>query len=139
MIGTPLSASIGESTFPLEIERLVITGGGTAGHVYPALSVLAEIRGHFMWIGSTKGRERSLVERSGIPFQGIPTGAILGRNPLQLAKSLVANIRGIADAISALRQFRPNVVLGTGGFVTVPTIIAARLLGIPSVLFLPDI
>lgn len=139
MIGTPLSVSIDLDAGPIAIERLVITGGGTAGHVYPAFSVLDEIQGKAMWIGSTNGREKQLIERSCLPFVGVPTGAILGRNPVQTTRSIIANVRGIGAALTALRQFNPKVVLGTGGYVTVPTVIAARLLGIPSALFLPDI
>ena len=123
----------------VSVGRLLLAGGGTAGHVYPALSVLAEMETEPRWIGSSAGMERALVERAGIDYVGIESGAVLGRNPLQLAASALRNARGFASARAAIARLRPHVVLATGGYVSVPAVLAAKSLGVPSALFLPDV
>ena len=121
------------------IPRLLLTGGGTGGGVYPALSILAEVDTEPRWIGSIGGMEQALVERAGVPFVGVEAGAVVGRGPIQLARSAVRNLRGFARARAAITSFRPSVVLGTGGYVSFPALLAARSLGVPSALFVPDI
>src|SRR5438067_2871361 len=116
----------------VHILRLLLAGGGTGGHVYPALAVLDEVEGERIWVGSVGGREEPLVRRAGLEFRGVPTGAVLGRGPVALAQSALRNLRGVAAARALLAQYRPSVVLATGGYVSVPVVVAARLLGIPS-------
>jgi UDP-N-acetylglucosamine--N-acetylmuramyl-(pentapeptide) pyrophosphoryl-undecaprenol N-acetylglucosamine transferase len=119
--------------------RLMLAGGGTGGHVYPALAVLEQIAGERQWVGSRGGREEPLVRRAGIAFVGVPTGAVLGRGPLALTRSALRNLQGIGAARRAIRAFRPDVVFATGGYVSVPVVVAARTLGVPTALFLPDV
>jgi UDP-N-acetylglucosamine--N-acetylmuramyl-(pentapeptide) pyrophosphoryl-undecaprenol N-acetylglucosamine transferase len=121
------------------IPRLLMTGGGTGGGVYPALSVLAEVDTEPLWIGSVGGMEQAVVERAGVPFVGVAAGAVVGRGPVQLARSAVRNMRGFARARATITSFRPSVVLGTGGYVSFPALLAARSLGVPSALFVPDV
>lgn len=121
------------------IPRLLLAGGGTGGHVYPALAVLDEVEGDRLWVGSVGGREEPLVRRAGLEFRGVPTGAVLGRGPVALANSAVRNVRGVLAARSVLGSYRPSVVLATGGYVSVPVVIAARSLAIPSAIYLPDV
>jgi UDP-N-acetylglucosamine--N-acetylmuramyl-(pentapeptide) pyrophosphoryl-undecaprenol N-acetylglucosamine transferase len=111
--------------------RLVITGGGTGGHVLPALAVIDELRGRgaladVIWIGSREGVERQAAEEAGIRFVAIPTGKL--RRYLSL-RNLTDSARvpfGVLAARRALAAFRPDVVLSTGGFVSVPAVVAAR-------------
>jgi UDP-N-acetylglucosamine--N-acetylmuramyl-(pentapeptide) pyrophosphoryl-undecaprenol N-acetylglucosamine transferase len=119
--------------------RLMLAGGGTGGHVYPALAVLEHLGGERRWVGSAGGREEPLVRRAGIDFVGVPTGAVLGRGPVALAGSALRNVQGIGAARRAIKQFRPDVVFATGGYVSVPVIAAAWTLGVPTALFLPDV
>jgi len=109
--------------------RLVITGGGTGGHVHPALAVVEELRGRgipleLLWIGSSGDVEGPAALRAAIPFRAIKTGKLrryfdketfvdAGRLPI-----------GTAQAWRILRAFRPDVIFSTGGFVSVPTVIA---------------
>jgi UDP-N-acetylglucosamine--N-acetylmuramyl-(pentapeptide) pyrophosphoryl-undecaprenol N-acetylglucosamine transferase len=83
--------------------------------------------------------EEPLVRRAGVPFVGIDAGAVLGRNPLQLGVSAVRNVRGFRAARAALASYRPSVLLATGGYVSVPAVLAAKSLGLPSALYLPDV
>ena len=121
--------------------RLVITGGGTGGHVYPALSVLdaADDAPTVLWIGSTGGLEAPIVQRAGIPFKGIDAGGLRGMSPVKMARNLMRLGRGFVQAWGLLRTFRPDVVLATGGYVTFPVGVAAWLQRIPMLIYLPDI
>ena len=64
---------------------------------------------------------------------------ILGRGPVALARSAVRNVRGVAAARAVIASYRPSVVLATGGYASVPVVVAARLSGVPSAVFLPDV
>ena len=110
--------------------RLVIAGGGTGGHVLPALAVVDELRrrskiDEIIWIGSEDGVERSAASNAGIPFVPIPTGKLRRYLSLRNVTDAVRVPLGIVAARRALRRFRPHIVLSTGGFVSVPTVIAA--------------
>lgn len=122
--------------------RLVISGGGTAGHVYPALAMLEHWpapRPTVTWLGTPDGMERGLVTGAGLPYVAVPAGAVRGQRPDALVRSGARLTAGFARALVALRRIRPHVVLTTGGYVGVPVAAAARLLRIPVVVFLPDI
>jgi UDP-N-acetylglucosamine--N-acetylmuramyl-(pentapeptide) pyrophosphoryl-undecaprenol N-acetylglucosamine transferase len=111
--------------------RLAVAGGGTGGHVHPAIAVIDELRrrGQLvdpLWIGSHDGVERHLSERHGISFASIPTGKFRRYLSVQNLTDAVRVPIGIAVARRRLREFRPDVILSTGGFVSVPTVIAAR-------------
>ncbi len=130
----------------MERLRIVLAGGGTGGHVYPALAVVASAAeadenapAEFLWVGTDDGLERGIVERHGLPFQAIDAAAIRGRSPVAAAGSVIHLARGTAQAMALLNRFRPNAVLATGGFVCVPVVLAARLVGVPSVVYLPDL
>jgi UDP-N-acetylglucosamine--N-acetylmuramyl-(pentapeptide) pyrophosphoryl-undecaprenol N-acetylglucosamine transferase len=116
--------------------RLVIAGGGTGGHVQPAIAVYHRLSTstevEALWLGSHSGIEQSAANRAGIVFVPIQTGKFRRYLSLRTPIDLVRIPIGVAQAVRALRTFRPDVVLSTGGFVSVPTIIAARLLRIPS-------
>jgi UDP-N-acetylglucosamine--N-acetylmuramyl-(pentapeptide) pyrophosphoryl-undecaprenol N-acetylglucosamine transferase len=119
--------------------RLVIAGGGTGGHVGPALATLEVLRKRvdslaILWIGTHSGVERRIAREHGIPFKTIQAGKLRRyfsvENMLDCGRIPV----GAAQALVALRRFRPDVVFSTGGFVSVPTVAAARLLGIPALI-----
>lgn len=122
--------------------RLVICGGGTAGHVYPALALLDDWPGpspDVAWIGTPDGMERRIVATAGLPFVGVRSGAVRGQRPDRLLRSMGQLTVGLVQALRALRRLRPDVVLTTGGYVSVPVAAAAWMLRIPVVVFLPDI
>lgn len=111
--------------------RLTIAGGGTGGHVLPALAVVEDLRSRnrladLLWIGSHDGLEADAARQAGIPFVAIPTGKL--RRYLSLTNLLDAGRvpLGVLAARRHLARFRPDVVLSTGGFVSVPTVIAAK-------------
>lgn len=121
--------------------RLVIAGGGTGGHVSPALAVArhlqarlaAEGRGlELLWLGSADGVERAAADGAGIPYVAIPTGKLRRYLTWLTVRDFFRLPLGLLAARRELARFRPHVLFSTGGFVSVPAVVAARLLGIPS-------
>jgi UDP-N-acetylglucosamine--N-acetylmuramyl-(pentapeptide) pyrophosphoryl-undecaprenol N-acetylglucosamine transferase len=113
--------------------RLVIAGGGTGGHVLPAVAVVQEIRRRdipveLLWIGGHTGVERDIAETNGIPFTAIQTGKLRRYFALRTFTDLARIPLGVGQAFARLRAFRPDVIFSTGGAVSFPTVFAASRL-----------
>lgn len=125
--------------------RLAVTGGGTGGHVYPALAIVsawrkvAGQRAEVSYLGSKGGIEETLVEREGISFKGVQAGPLRGKGPSVVARSAGRLLFGMVQASRTLAAFRPDVLLATGGYVSIPVALAGRLRRIPVVVYLPDV
>jgi UDP-N-acetylglucosamine--N-acetylmuramyl-(pentapeptide) pyrophosphoryl-undecaprenol N-acetylglucosamine transferase len=115
---------------------VAFTGGGTAGHVFPALAVAEEMarrwQGRIVWIGSRSGPEGRLVAEAGIPFRAVPAGKLRRYFSLRNVVDVFRIMAGIAASLKVLARERPALVFSKGGFVSVPPVVAARLLRIPS-------
>jgi UDP-N-acetylglucosamine--N-acetylmuramyl-(pentapeptide) pyrophosphoryl-undecaprenol N-acetylglucosamine transferase len=128
--------------------RLVVTGGGTGGHTYPALTAVRALQARLaaegrtvevLWVGTAEGLEAQVAPAEGIRFAPVATGKVRrSSNPLRMISP--ANVRdmgrvplGAAQARSLISEFAPDVVLATGGYVAVPVGLAARLCGVPLV------
>ncbi len=127
--------------------RLALAGGGTGGHVYPILSVLATVQEkrpnlsiyeNILYLGSNSGIESRLAREAGIAFCHVTIAPIRGRSPIGTAVNLMKNSIGIFQSLAILKRNRTQAVLATGGYSSVPVVIAAWLLGIPSLIYLPD-
>ena len=124
--------------------RLIISGGGTGGHVYPALAVtqaLTQQRADIdlLWVGSVGGMEQSLVEHEGLTFEAISAGGLRGKNPLAMTGGLWQLSQGYRQSRQIIRRFRPDVLFITGGYVCVPVTLAAWRTELPLIIYLPDI
>jgi UDP-N-acetylglucosamine--N-acetylmuramyl-(pentapeptide) pyrophosphoryl-undecaprenol N-acetylglucosamine transferase len=112
------------------------TGGGTAGHVFPGLAVAAELArrwdGRIVWLGSRSGPERGLVEAAGIAFREIPVGKLRRYLSISNVTDVFRILGGLAASLRVLASERPALLFSKGGFVSVPPVVAARLLGIPA-------
>jgi UDP-N-acetylglucosamine--N-acetylmuramyl-(pentapeptide) pyrophosphoryl-undecaprenol N-acetylglucosamine transferase len=117
--------------------RIAITGGGSGGHVSPAVAVIEELRRRVeldaLWIGSRGGFESAAAADLGVPFSAIRVGKLRRYPSIQTLFDSVRVPVGTIEAWRILRAFRPEVVFSTGGFVSVPGIVASRQLGIPSI------
>jgi len=123
--------------------RLLVTGGGTGGHVYPALAIVGAVREEVpdldvLYVGTTGGFEADIVPRTGLPFRSIPSGGIVGKRLLGAFSGAAAALRGVFAARAVIREFRPHVVVGTGGYVSGPVALAARLERVPLVIHESD-
>lgn len=117
-------------------KRIAISGGGTGGHLYPGLAVAELFRQNdydCLYLGSARGLEAEVVPREGYPFVSVPSRGLAG-SPLQKLGALIALGLGSLKAAFRLSSWKPDLVVGTGGFVCVPAVVAARLLGVPVVL-----
>jgi UDP-N-acetylglucosamine--N-acetylmuramyl-(pentapeptide) pyrophosphoryl-undecaprenol N-acetylglucosamine transferase len=114
--------------------RVVLTGGGTGGHIYPALSVARCLAGEeILYVGTADGPEASIVPQSGVPFRSVPSRK-LSRKPTPGALvALGVSAWGVVKAAAMLRGWRPDVVLGTGGYASAGIMFAAAMLRIPTV------
>ncbi|MBI2874654.1 MAG: undecaprenyldiphospho-muramoylpentapeptide beta-N-acetylglucosaminyltransferase [Firmicutes bacterium] len=123
--------------------RVIMTGGGTGGHVYPALAVAAGLRaagaGKILFIGSSRGMESEVVKREGWPFRGLPADYFRGRYPTpDNLRTAVNMVRSTLAGARELRRFRPRVVVATGGYASVPVALAAVMARIPLVVLEQD-
>lgn len=114
---------------------IVFVGGGTGGHVFPALAVLEELKARtaakVVWIGSRGGMEGGLLARYDIPFYGIPAGKLRRYFSLRNFLDMFKIIGGIALSFFILLKQKPSLVFSKGGYVSVPVTLAAFFLGIP--------
>ena len=123
----------------------MICGGGTGGHVYPALAVVAELqrqgfsREQLLWVGTKGQMEEELVPRAGLDIVSIPGGPIVGVPVGTTLKNGMKLATGYFQAESILGRYRPDAILMTGGYVNVPVGLAARRRRIPMSIYLPDV
>jgi len=119
--------------------RFIVSGGGTGGHIYPALAIARGLKDRYpgaeiLYVGTSGGMEGDIVPRAGLPFRGIAAAGL--KRKLSLHNLLVfwRAGRGFLQAWGIIREFRPAVVIGTGGYVCGPVVLAAALKGIPTLI-----
>lgn len=122
-------------------KKIVLTGGGTAGHVTPNIALLPELKKagyEISYIGSYDGIEKKLITDYGIPYYGIATGKFRRYLDIKNFTDPFKVIKGFSEARRYLKQIRPDVVFSKGGFVSVPVVRAAASLHIPCVIHESD-
>ena len=116
------------------MKRIVLTGGGTAGHVTPNIAMmprLKELGYEILYIGSRGGIEKNLIEAQGIPYYGISTGKLRRYFDLKNFTDPIRVQAGYHQARKLMKELKPNVVFSKGGFVAVPVVAAAAACHIP--------
>ena len=124
------------------MKKIVLTGGGSAGHVTPNIALVPKLRelGYdILYIGSKKGIEKELIQKENIEFKSISSGKLRRYFDIKNFTDPFCVIKGLFDARKILKKYKPNVVFSKGGFVTVPVVIAAHMLKIPVVIHESDI
>lgn len=122
-------------------KKIVLTGGGTAGHVTPNIALLPFLKEagyEVVYIGSVNGIERELIQDCGIRYVGVPTGKLRRYFDLKNFTDPFRVVGGFLKARSFLKKYRPDVVFSKGGFVSVPVVRAAAALKIPCVIHESD-
>ncbi len=123
------------------MKKIVLTGGGTAGHVTPNIALLPRLRElgyEIRYIGSYDGMEKQLIEAQGIPYDGIDSGKLRRYFSLQNFTDPLRVAHGYGEARKLLRSYSPDVVFSKGGFVSVPVVQAAKSLHIPTIIHESD-
>ena len=124
------------------MKRIVLTGGGTAGHVTPNLALLPHLeeRGYdISYIGSYDGIEKGLIEAAGVTYYGISSGKLRRYFDLKNFSDPFKVLKGFFEAKRLLKNIKPDVVFSKGGFVAVPVVLAAKIRRIPCVIHESDI
>lgn len=119
--------------------RIIVSGGGTGGHIYPAITIARAIKelepqAQFLYVGTKKGLEADIVPKEGMDFAAIDVAGLKrSLSPVNFFRLLRA-ARGVAEAKSIVQRFRPHLVIGTGGYVAGPVLLAASLAHIPTLI-----
>lgn len=124
------------------MKRIILTGGGTAGHVTPNLALLPKLKDagfDIRYIGSYSGIEKELIEQAGIPYDGISSGKLRRYFDLKNLTDPFRVIKGFWEADALLKKYRPDAIFSKGGFVSVPVVLAAKKRKIPAILHESDI
>jgi UDP-N-acetylglucosamine--N-acetylmuramyl-(pentapeptide) pyrophosphoryl-undecaprenol N-acetylglucosamine transferase len=118
-------------------ETLMIAGGGTGGHIYPAIAVAQEWIARnpgrsVVFVGTARGLETTIVPKAGFPLELISVGGLKGKGIVDTIKGLFRLPVGFAQAFALVGKHRPNVVFGVGGYSSGPVLLAAKLRGVPT-------
>ena len=122
-------------------KMIVLTGGGTAGHVTPNLALLPGLRERgfeIRYIGSYAGIEKQMAEKAGIPYDGIASGKFRrSLNPKNIS-DVGRVFKGARESVALLKKYHPDIIFSKGGYVSVPVVKAAKKLGIPVIIHESD-
>ncbi|MDF2949855.1 MAG: murG [Sedimentibacter sp.] len=119
--------------------RVLITGGGTGGHINPALAIAQKVRNEnpsnaILYVGTKNGLESELVPKEGFEFKYVTAKFLRRKISFENIKTMVASIKGVLEAIKIINEFKPDIVVGTGGYVCGPVVLAASLRKIPTMI-----
>ena len=118
--------------------KIIVSGGGTGGHIYPALSFIKYLKTvepnlSVLYIGTKKGLESTIVPENGINFKTIDIQGFKRSLSLENVKTVYKFLKSVSDAKKIIKDFKPDVVVGTGGYVAGPVVYAAAKLKIPTI------
>ncbi|MEA4882927.1 MAG: undecaprenyldiphospho-muramoylpentapeptide beta-N-acetylglucosaminyltransferase [Clostridia bacterium] len=119
--------------------RFILAGGGTGGHIYPAISIGRELLSRhpgaeILFVGGDRGLERDLVPREGFPFRAIRVSGFRRKLSADTIATAFRAVQGVFQSVAIIRGFRPTAVIGTGGYASGPVGLAAVLLGCPLII-----
>ncbi len=114
--------------------KVIVSAGGTGGHIYPALSIINTIKkmepdSSILYIGTHNRMEKDIVPANNIPFKSIEIYGFQGKNPFKNIKTIKAFIKSYKECKDIIKKFNPDIVIGVGGYVTGPVVYAAQKLG----------
>jgi len=119
--------------------RILLTGGGTGGHIYPALAIGEYMKAQnsstqLLYIGTKKGMESTIVPNAGVPFETIDITGFKRKLSYDNVRTMIRFFQGVSRSKELIRKFKPDVVIGTGGYVCGPVVYAASRLGVPTLI-----
>lgn len=119
--------------------KVLVTGGGTGGHIYPALALIRTIQKHnqsaeYLYIGTENGLESKIVQKENIPFKTVHITGFKRSLSFENVKTIVRFLKAVSVAKKYIDDFKPDIVIGTGGYVCGPVVYAAAKKGIPTII-----
>ncbi|MDA8226249.1 MAG: undecaprenyldiphospho-muramoylpentapeptide beta-N-acetylglucosaminyltransferase [Desulfitobacterium hafniense] len=119
--------------------RVIVTGGGTGGHIYPALAIAQGIKNKvpestILYVGTANGMESKLAPEAGFEFAGVSGQGLPRKLSIETVKVGLKSLKALWETKQILKKFRPDLVVGTGGYVSGPVVLTAALFGIPTIL-----
>lgn len=123
------------------MKRIILTGGGTAGHVTPNIALIPRLRelGYdIQYIGSYKGIEKELIEPFGIPYHGISSGKLRRYFSVQNFTDPFRVLKGFGEAKKLIKELQPDIIFSKGGFVSVPVVLAGKHNKVPTIIHESD-
>lgn len=119
--------------------KVILTGGGTGGHIYPALAIASELRSRIpdvqlLYVGTTKGLESKIVPRSGMPFKTVDITGIDRSSMLKSGKTLLKFPASFLQAREIIKDFEPDIIIGTGGYVSFPVVFSGTFMDVRTVI-----
>lgn len=123
------------------MKRIILTGGGTAGHVTPNIALIPKLRElgfDIQYIGSYQGIEKELIEPFGIPYHGISSGKLRRYFSLQNFTDPFRVLKGLGEAKKLIKELQPDIIFSKGGFVSVPIVIAGKQNKVPVIIHESD-
>ena len=124
------------------MKKIIMTGGGTAGHVTPNIALMPALKDagyEISYIGSHTGIEKGLIEAQKIPYYGISSGKLRRYFDPKNFSDPFRVLKGYTEALRLMHKLKPNIVFSKGGFVSVPVVLAAKTCGIPAIIHESDI
>lgn len=124
------------------MKKILMTGGGTAGHVTPNIALFPALKNagyDITYIGSYNGIEKELIEAQKIPYHGIDSGKLRRYFDWKNFSDPLHVLHGFTQALKLIRKIKPDIVFSKGGFVSVPVVLAAKSCGIPAIIHESDI
>jgi UDP-N-acetylglucosamine--N-acetylmuramyl-(pentapeptide) pyrophosphoryl-undecaprenol N-acetylglucosamine transferase len=123
--------------------RVIVAGGGTGGHVIPALAIAQELRSRYhaqvVFVGTQRGIETRLVPAAGFDLHLIEVGALKRVSMQTRFRTMLELPRAMIASVKLVREFRPDVMIGVGGYASGPAMLAAGMMGIPTLAFEPNV
>lgn len=119
--------------------KIIVSGGGTGGHIYPAITLIRTIQAkvpdcEVLYVGTKIGLEADIIPKEGFAFKTVDICGFARKLTLENIKTVFKSVRSVCDARKIVKEFNPDVVIGTGGYVCGPVLMAASLMGIPTLI-----
>ena len=119
--------------------HIIVSGGGTGGHIYPAITLVRTLRqrvpdAKFLYVGTKRGLEADIIPKEGLPFETIALQGFERHFTFDNVRRAAKAMLGVAKARHVVKSFHPDAAIGTGGYVCGPILLAASLAGVPTLI-----
>lgn len=119
--------------------KIIISGGGTGGHIYPALAIASELQQripevHLLYVGTPAGMESRIVPAAGLTYAALDVSGIDRTSMLKASKSMIKFPNSFFQARNIIKEFQPDMIVGTGGYVSFPIVLAGTFMGVKTII-----